>query len=101
MFAFYRYSKFVVYVSLLAFSILFALRLDETIAISWWIVFGPLWIWKSLIISGAFVGVLVWILKPEFRASDSSYTHFKSMLISLSLQLLLLMFELLVCDKLE
>lgn len=61
----------------------------------------PLWVWKSLVILGAFVGVVVWIYNPEFRQSESSYTHFKSMLISLSLQLLLLMFELLVCDKLE
>lgn len=63
--------------------------------------FLPLWIWKALVITGAFVGVLVWACNPEYRLSESSYTHFKSMLISLSLQLLLLMFELLVCDKLE
>ncbi|OTF81718.1 transmembrane protein 185A-like protein, partial [Euroglyphus maynei] len=94
-------SKFVVYTSLLIFSILFALRLDQTIMISWWLVFTPLWIWKFLVITGALVGVTVWICNPEYRLSDSSYTHFKSMLISLSLQLLLLMFELLVCDKLE
>ncbi|KAH7646248.1 transmembrane protein 185a-like protein [Dermatophagoides farinae] len=94
-------SKFVVYTSLLIFSILFALRLDQTIMISWWLVFTPLWIWKFLVITGALVGVTVWICNPEYRLSESSYTHFKSMLISLSLQLLLLMFELLVCDKLE
>lgn len=52
-------------------------------------------------ILGALVGVLVWICNPDYRLSESSYTHFKSMLIALSLQLLLLMFELLVCDKLE
>ncbi|KAH9390095.1 hypothetical protein TYRP_007644 [Tyrophagus putrescentiae] len=94
-------SKFVVYTSLLCFFILFALRLDRTVLISWWLVFLPLWVWKSLVILGAFTGVLVWICNPEYRLSESSYTHFKSMLIALSLQLLLLMFELLVCDKLE
>ncbi|KAI2799585.1 hypothetical protein BLOT_011491 [Blomia tropicalis] len=94
-------SKFVVYSSLLVFFVLFALRLDETIRFSWWLVFMPLWIWKCLVIIGAFVGVMVWIFNPDYRLSESSYTHFKSMLISLSLQLLLLMFELLVCDKLE
>lgn len=36
-----------------------------------------------------------------FRLEGEAYTHFKSMLISLSLHLILLMFELLVCDKLE
>lgn len=30
-----------------------------------------------------------------------AYVHYKSMLISLALHLILLMFELLVCDKLE
>lgn len=90
-----------VYLCLLLFSILFALRLDKTILISWWIVFTPLWIWKSLVILGALIGTIVWAQNPDYRQSDSSYIHFKSMLISLSLQLLLLMFELLVCDKLE
>ena len=69
--------------------------------ISWWLIFTPLWIWKFLVIFGALIGIIVWIFNPEYRLSESSYTHFKSMLISLSLQLLLLMFELLVCDKLE
>jgi len=61
----------------------------------------PLFAWKTLVILGALVGTLVWARNPDYRLSDSSYIHFKSMLISLSLQLLLLMFELLVCDKLE
>ncbi|XP_015790940.1 transmembrane protein 185B [Tetranychus urticae] len=94
-------SNFVVYTCLLLFSILFAFRLDGTITISYWLVFMPLWIWKCLVILGAVIGSLVWIKNPEYRLSESSYIHFKSMLISLSLQLLLLMFELLVCDKLE
>lgn len=94
-------SKFTVYVSLLAFSILLSLKLDNRITFSYWLVFLPLWIWKSIAALGAFVGLLVWIRNPEYRLSNSSYVHFKSMLISLSLQLLLLMFEILVCDKLE
>lgn len=94
-------SYFVVYTCLLIFSVLFALRLDGTITISYWLVFLPIWIWKCLVIIGALVGTYVWTRNPEYRLSDSSYIHFKSMLISLSLQLLLLMFELLVCDKLE
>ncbi|CAG2162343.1 unnamed protein product [Oppiella nova] len=94
-------SKFVVYLCLLVFSMLFALRLDETIVISYWVVFCPLWLWKCLVIVGALIGTVVWVRNPDYRQSDSSYIHFKSMLISVSLQLLLLMFELLVCDKLE
>lgn len=101
LFNYHQISKFVVYTSLLCFFVLFALRLDQTLVISWWLVFLPLWVWKSLVILGAFTGVLVWVCNPAERAPESSHTHFKSMLISLSLQLLLLMFELLVCDKLE
>ena len=94
-------SKFTVYFSLLVFSILFSLRLDNRITFSYWLVFLPLWIWKSIAILGVLVGVIVWLRNPNYRVGNSSYVHFKSMLISLSLQLLLLMFELLVCDKLE
>lgn len=36
-----------------------------------------------------------------FRLESEAYIHYKSMLISLALHLILLMFELLVCDKLE
>lgn len=36
-----------------------------------------------------------------FRLEGEAYVHYKSMLISLALHLILLMFELLVCDKLE
>lgn len=97
----FNLSKFIVYTCLLMFSILFAMRLDGTITVSYWAVFLPLWIWKSLVVTGAAIGVCVWARNPDYRLSESSYISFKSMLISLSLQLLLLMFELLVCDKLE
>lgn len=83
------------------FSMLFALRLDETIKLSYWIIFSPLFLWKFLVIIGATIGTYIWLTNPTYRLTDTSYIHFKSMLISLSIQLLLLMFELLVCDKLE
>lgn len=94
-------SKLIVYTSVLVFCILFSLRLDNKIILSYWLVFLPLWIWKSIAFLGAIVGIIVWARNPEYRASHMSYIHFKSMLISLSLQLLLLMSEILICDKLE
>lgn len=97
----FNLSKFIVYSCLLVFSILLSLRMDGTISISYWIVFTPLWVWKALVVTGAMIGTMVWARNPDYRLSESSYISFKSMLISLSLQLLLLMFELLVCDKLE
>lgn len=36
-----------------------------------------------------------------FRVQGEGYIHYKAMLISVVLQVLLLMFEVLVCDKLE
>ena len=97
----FNVSKFVVYSCLLCFSVLLSLRLDGSIDASYWLVFAPLWLWKALVVAGAVTGAVVWARNPDYRSSESSYISFKSMLISLSLQLLLLMFELLVCDKLQ
>ena len=97
----FNLSKFIVYSCLLIFSMLFALKLDGSINCSYWSVFMPLWIWKGIVVTGGVIGTIVWARNPDYRLSEASYISFKSMLISLSLQLLLLMFELLVCDKLE
>lgn len=94
-------SKFTVYFSVLIFSILFSLRLDNRITFSYWLIFLPLWIWKSIAFLGALVGIYIWLKKPEYRVSNSSYVHFKSMNISVALQILLLMSEIMICDKLE
>ncbi|CAG9861483.1 unnamed protein product [Phyllotreta striolata] len=94
-------SKFVVHTCLLIFTILFALKLDKCVSWSFWIVFTPIWVWKVLVIMGAIVGSYVWWRYPHFRLEGEAYVHYKSMLISLALHLILLMFELLVCDKLE
>ncbi|XP_074650323.1 transmembrane protein 185A-like [Tubulanus polymorphus] len=94
-------SKFVVYSCVLLFSLLFALRLDGSIQWSYWVVFIPIWLWKLLVIVGASIGTYVWWKNPQYRTEGDSYVQYKSMLISTGLHLLLLMFELLVCDKLE
>lgn len=49
---------------------------------------------------------MVFIFQSEFsviidRNERDSYTDFKAMLITLGMQLLLLMFELLLCDKVQ
>lgn len=94
-------SKFVVYTCLLIFTILFSLKLDNAITWSYWCVFAPIWVWKSLVILGATVGSYIWWRYPHFRLEGEAYIHYKAMLISLALHLILLMFALLVCDKLE
>ncbi|XP_067639881.1 transmembrane protein 185B isoform X1 [Eurosta solidaginis] len=94
-------SKFIVHCSLFTFVTLFALRLDGFIDWPYWAIFTPLWIWKSVAVLGAAVGAVVWCRYPHYRLEGDSYTQFKAMLISLSLHLILLMFELLACDKLS
>uniref|UniRef100_A0A1B6F6R2 Transmembrane protein 185B n=2 Tax=Proconiini TaxID=565685 RepID=A0A1B6F6R2_9HEMI len=94
-------SKFIVHSSLLVFTALFALRLDDSIDWSYWTVFSPIWFWKFMVICGATVGSYVWWRYPHFRLEGEAYVHYKAMLISLALHLILLMFELLVCDKLQ
>lgn len=42
----------------------------------------------------------MWCRYPHYRLEGDAYTQFKAMLISLALHLILLMFELLACDKL-
>lgn len=115
-------SRFVVYTSLLSFVVLVALKLDDVIDASWVVVFTPLWIWKGklmecfkchqldlnyffiilgLVIVGSFIGSIVFLKNPQYRLENDSYIQFKSMLISLSLHLILLMFEFLVVDRLS
>lgn len=94
-------SKFLVHVCLMIFTALFALRLDGTVLWSYWTVFIPIWFWKFMVITGATVGSYVWWRYPHFRLEGEAYVHYKAMLISVALHLILLMFELLVCDKLE
>lgn len=94
-------SKFVVYACLLIFTLLFALRLDGTIQWSYWVVFFPIWFWKGMAIFGALIGSYIWWRHPQYRVEGEGYVHYKAMLICLALHMLLLMFELLVCDKLE
>lgn len=94
-------SKFVVYGCLLVFSLLLALKFDKTIQWSYWIIFLPLWIWKALVIVGCISGTVIWWRNPSYRLESGAYIHYKAMIVSTGLHLLLLMFELLMCDKLE
>lgn len=96
-----NFSKFLVHTCLMIFTSLFALRLDGFIEWSYWSIFSPIWFWKSMVILGAIVGSYVWWRHPHARLEGDAYVHYKAMLITLALHLILLMFELLVCDKLE
>ncbi|MEQ2291801.1 hypothetical protein AMECASPLE_016665 [Ameca splendens] len=94
-------SKFLIYSCLLLFSVLLSLRLDGVIQWSYWAVFTPIWLWKLLVIIGASVGTGVWAHNPQYRAEGETCVEFKAMLIAVGLHVLLLMFEVLVCDRVE
>ncbi|XP_032811205.1 transmembrane protein 185A-like [Petromyzon marinus] len=94
-------SKFLVYCCLLLFSVLLALRLDNVIEWSYWAVFIPLWLWKLLVLAGATSGLVVWVRNPQYRTEGEAFVEFKAMLITVGLHLLLLMFQVLVCDRIE
>lgn len=97
----FNQSKFAVYTCLLIFTFLFALRLDGKIQWSYWVVFLPIWIWKMLVIFGCVIGNWVWWRHPQYRQEADSCKLYKAMMITTGLQMLLFIFELLVCDKLE
>ncbi|KAJ6663331.1 hypothetical protein lerEdw1_010468 [Lerista edwardsae] len=94
-------SKFLIYACLLLFSVLLSLRLDDKIQWSYWAVFAPIWLWKLMVIVGASVGTGVWARNPQYRAEGETCVEFKAMLIAVGIHLLLLMFEVLVCDGIE
>ncbi|XP_036364161.1 transmembrane protein 185B-like isoform X1 [Octopus sinensis] len=94
-------SQFLVFSSLLVFSLLFSLRLDETIQWSYWLVFLPIWLWKVMVVAGASVGSYIWWRNPQYRVEGDGYVQYKAMVICTGMHLLLLMFEILACDNLE
>ncbi|XP_026864517.2 transmembrane protein 185A-like [Electrophorus electricus] len=94
-------SKFLIYASLLLFSVLLVLRLDGVIQWSYWAVFTPIWLWKLMVVVGASVGTGVWAYNPRYRAEGEMCVEFKAMLIAVGIHVLLLMFEVLVCDRIE
>ena len=60
-------SKFTVHCCLLTFTALLALQLDGELSWNYWAVFSPIWLWKTLVILGAAVGIGVWLRYPHFR----------------------------------
>ncbi|XP_035265701.1 transmembrane protein 185A [Anguilla anguilla] len=94
-------SKFLIYACLLLFSVLLSLRLDGVIQWSYWAVFTPIWLWKLMVIIGASVGTGVWAHNPQYRAEGETCVEFKAMLIAVGIHLLLLIFEVLVCHRIE
>ncbi|KAI6229429.1 J domain-containing protein [Aphelenchoides besseyi] len=94
-------SKFIVYSSLLAFTILLALKLDAIITASFVVIFIPLWIAELVVLVGFFVGFVGFCMSPPARADAGSRVDFICMCLCMIQHLLLVAFEVLCCYKLE
>lgn len=99
---FLEFRRFVITVSLLIFSILFALQRDGYIRINYWLVFLPLFIWKMLVVFGACTGVFCWCKNGErdrlIRRPDNDC---RALIMFFLLHILIFIFEILICDKLQ
>uniref|UniRef100_H2Y958 Transmembrane protein 185B n=1 Tax=Ciona savignyi TaxID=51511 RepID=H2Y958_CIOSA len=94
-------SKFVFFLCFLPFSVLISLKLNGNIDWSMWLIFSPMWALNILVILGAICGSIVWCRHPEFRTEREGFADYKAMLIAVGMHLLLLMFQLLLCDNVE
>jgi len=94
-------SKFTLFLCLLPFSILLSLYLNGSIDVTIWTVFSPLWLLNTVVIFGALIGSVSWCSHSRNRRDRESYTEYKALLLTASLHVALLMFEILVCYKLH
>lgn len=65
-------SKLIVYGSLLVFSILLPLRIENTFQCDWFIIFIPLFVWKLIAILGAFIGFVAWLFYTHSSTAIST-----------------------------
>jgi NADH:ubiquinone oxidoreductase subunit 6 (subunit J) len=86
---------------LACFTLLFSLRLDNTLTCSYWLVFLPLWVWKATALTGALTGSVSWCRMSRHRRHDrDTIIQLKAMLMALCTNFLIFTFELAVCEKL-
>ncbi|XP_003740551.1 transmembrane protein 185B [Galendromus occidentalis] len=94
-------DRLLIYCSLLAFLLLLSLKWDGYIDADYWLVFSPLWLWKFIAVSSTLAASYIWHRQPQYRFDQESLVEYKSMMMSISLHLLILVYEVLVCDNLE
>jgi hypothetical protein len=61
----------------------------------------PLWIWKFTAFAGLVIGTASWLKLTHRRFDEDIFIQYKSMLLSFASNLILFLFELIVCEKLE
>lgn len=83
------------------FTCLLSLRLDNILTCSYWLIFTPLWIWKLAAVLGVIIGTISWRNLSDRRFEPEMFIQYKSMVLSFSTNIMLFIFELTVCEKLE
>ncbi|GMR47988.1 hypothetical protein PMAYCL1PPCAC_18183, partial [Pristionchus mayeri] len=94
-------SRFVLYLTLLVFSVLFCLRFDNKISISYVTVFLPLFVCNITVFIGCSFGLISFILRPPQLSEVSLRTDFILMLYTTAEHLILCVFEYLLMVKLD
>lgn len=94
-------SRLLIYCSLLAFVLLLSLKWDGYVDADYWLVFSPLWLWKLVAVSSTLAASYLWHRQPQYRMDQEALLEYKAMMMCVSLHLLLLVFEVLLCDNLE
>uniref|UniRef100_A0A7E4V1V1 Transmembrane protein 185B n=1 Tax=Panagrellus redivivus TaxID=6233 RepID=A0A7E4V1V1_PANRE len=94
-------SKFVIYLWLFFFSFLIALKLDGYFPFSYVFVFAPLWILDIITFVGFFVGLVSFLIQPPARTDFPVRNDFYAMFFCFLEHIILIMFQVLVCYKLE
>lgn len=94
-------SRFILYFTLLIFTILLCLRFDSKISICYLSVFLPLFVCNFLVFIGCIFGVFSFLLKPPQISEVSLRTDFILMLFTTVEHLVLCVFEYLLMVKLE
>ncbi|XP_022644789.1 transmembrane protein 185B-like isoform X1 [Varroa jacobsoni] len=94
-------DRLLIYCSLLAFVLLLSLKWDGYVDADYWLVFSPLWLWKLVAVSSTLAASYLWHRQPQYRMDQEALLEYKAMMMCVSLHLLLLVFEVLLCDNLE
>ena len=97
----FNHTKVFVVFLLGIFTCLLSLRLDKVLTCSYWLIFIPLWIWKLAVVSGVIIGTISWRKLKERRFEPEIFIQYKSMVLSFSTNIMIFIFELIACEKLE
>ncbi|GMT24305.1 hypothetical protein PFISCL1PPCAC_15602 [Pristionchus fissidentatus] len=95
------FRRFVLYLSLLVFTILFCLRFDDKLSISYLTVFSPLFLCNLIVFMGCFIGAISFFTRQPQLSEVSLRLDFIRMLFTTAEHSFLCVFEYLLMVKVE